>query len=124
MSESGHGGQHSGDNTPVFNSRSPAGGNCSACGKPVALTQRRCPACGAWQRPWSTGGKPSRWARYDVGGSGRPDERGSQQGQHSEVESSVWVRWGPNGEYVKQQTSRGEDARSGAHQPIRRLRKK
>ena len=64
------------------------------------------------------GGKPSRWNRYDVGGSGRPDEWGGQL-SNREVESSVWVRWGPNGEYVKQQTNRGEDARSGAHQPVR-----
>ena len=112
MSESGG---HTGEHTPSFNSRSPAGGNCTACGKPVALTQRRCPSCGSWQRPWSTGGKPSRWARYDVGGSGRPDEWGGQMGQHAEVQSSVWVRWGPNGEYVRQSTPTGQPAPSGAH---------
>ena len=102
-----------------FGPRSPAGNNCSSCGKPVAMNMRRCPACGDWQRPWSTGGKPSRWARYPVGGSGRPDEHGQATGHNQEVESSIWVRYGPNGEFVKQQTSRGEDARSGAHQPIR-----
>ena len=114
--ESQHGG---GEHTPVFGPRSPQGGNCPACGKPVALNQRRCPSCGGWVRPWSVGGKPSRWNHYDVGGSGRPDEWGGQQGQHQEVVSSVWVRYGPNGEYVKQQTPTGQDARSGAHQPGR-----
>ena len=103
-----------------FGPRSPAGANCTSCGKPVAMNMRRCPSCGAWQRPWSVGGKPSRWAHYKVGGSGRPEEHGANTGQHGEVSSSVWVRWGPNGEYVKQQTPTGQDARSGAHQPIRR----
>ena len=108
---------------PTFGPRSPAGNNCSSCGKPVALNMRRCPHCGDWQRPWSTGGKPSRWARYEVGGSGRPDERGGNTGQAQEVQSSVWVRWGPNGEYVRQSTPDGKPAPSGAHTPIRKSRK-
>jgi hypothetical protein len=123
VSESGHG-QHNGEHTPVFSSRAPAGGNCTACSKPVALNQRRCPSCGAWQRPWSVGGKPERWAKYPVGGSGRPDEYGGNTGSHTEVQSSVWVRWGPNGEYVRQSTPDGKPAPSGAHTPIRRKRGK
>lgn len=105
-----------------FGPRSPVGENCTSCGKPTAKNMRRCPACGAWQRPWSVGGKPSRWNVYDVGGSGRPDEWGGGAGSN-EVQSSVWVRYGPNGEYVKQQTQTGQDARSGAHQPVVRGRK-
>ena len=104
---------------PTFGARSPAGNSCQSCGKPVAMNMRRCPSCGDWIRPWSTGGKPSRWARFPVGGSGRPDEVGGATTHNQDVDASVWVRWGPNGEYVKQQTARGEDARSGAHQPIR-----
>ena len=98
-----------------FGTRSPAGANCTDCGKPVAKNMRRCPSCGSWQRPWSVGGKPSRWNTYSVGGSGRPDDWGGSAGSNNEVKSSVWQRWGPNGEYVKQVTPDGKDARSGAH---------
>jgi hypothetical protein len=98
-----------------FGTRSPVGENCTACGKPTAKNMRRCPSCGEWQRPWSTGGKPSRWNEYDVGGSGRPDDWGAGAGRPGEVKSSVWVRWGPNGEYVRQSTPDGKPAPSGAH---------
>jgi hypothetical protein len=36
-------------------------------------------------------------------------------GDAGEVQSSVWVRWGPNGEYVRQSTPTGQPAPSGAH---------
>lgn len=87
--------------------RSPAGENCAACGKPVALNMRRCPGCGAWVRPWSVGGKKSQWARYDVGGSGRPETAGGKVGQHGEVQASIWTVKGKNKDFVEQETPTG-----------------
>jgi hypothetical protein len=76
---------------------------------------RRCAHCGAWLRPWSTGGKPSTWDRYKVGGAGRPDGWGTDVGTPNDATASVWERWGPNGEYVRQMTPTGQVAPSGAH---------
>jgi hypothetical protein len=73
---------------------------------------RRCAQCGAWLRPWSTGGKPSTWNRYTVGGAGRPEGWGEQLGGPTDAAGSVWVRYGPNGEYVRQSTPAGQEAPS------------
>ena len=94
--------------------------SCSACGKPVMAYVRRCPACGAWLRPWSTGGKPSTWSRYRLGGAGRPEEWGAELGDPSEAAGSVWSAYGPNMDRVRQATASGEPAPSGAHALKRR----
>jgi uncharacterized C2H2 Zn-finger protein len=91
------------------------------------MSMRRCPACGAWVRPWSTGGKKSRWARYEVGGSGRPEDRGANVGQPGEVVSSVWAVYGKNKDYTRQVTPSGQNAdwRGGAPAPkAKKARKK
>ena len=102
-----------------FGPRSPAGSSCTSCGKPVAMTMRRCPGCGAWVRPWSTGGKKSRWPKYEVGGSGRPEDKGVNVGQNSEVQSSQWVVKGKNKDFVEQKTPEGgwADWRSYKREP-------
>jgi hypothetical protein len=71
------------------------------------MNMRRCPGCGAWVRPWSVGGKKSRWAHYEVGGSGRPDDKGANVGQNQEVQASQWVVKGKNKDFVEQKTSSG-----------------
>ena len=75
---------------------------------------RRCPQCGAWVRPWSTGGVPSTWSKYPTGGAvGRPDEAGS----------SSWVPYGKLKDRVRQVGLSGENAPSGAHAPKKKSRR-
>lgn len=71
---------------------------------------RRCPGCGAWVRPWSVGGQKSRWPRYEVGGSGRPEDWGANVGQPGEVQSSVWAVSGKNKDITRQVTPSGQNA--------------
>ena len=54
---------------------------CPSCNRAVAPNMRRCPGCGAWMRPWSVGGRPSRTEQYRVGGAGRPEGWGAQIGR-------------------------------------------
>ena len=93
--------------------------NCPKCSRAVAPNMRRCPGCGAWMRPWSTGGSPSRWARYDVGGAGRPEEWGGRVGQPTEAAGAAWQPYGKRMDRVRMINATGQETRSGAHQPIR-----
>lgn len=88
---------------------------CSACGKPVAPYLRRCAQCGAWVRPWSTGGTPSTSNRYKIGGAGRPEDWGAEMGTPADAAGSVWVRYGPNGDRVRQSSPASQPAPSGAN---------
>ena len=88
--------------------------SCSSCGKPVLPHFRRCSHCGAWLRPWSVGGKPSTWNRYNVGGAGRPEDWGAEIGAASDAAGSVWVQYGPKGDHVRQTAPNGEAETSGA----------
>ena len=97
---------------------------CPSCGKAVLPNFRRCAHCGAWLRPWSTGGKPSTWDRYKVGGAGRPEDWGAEVGTPTEAVGSVWVRYGPNGDRVRQSTPAGQAAPSGAHAKRERERER
>jgi len=93
--------------------------NCPECSRAVSPNMRRCPGCGAWMRPWSTGGAPSRWAKYDVGGAGRPPEWGGKTGQPNEAAGATWVPYGNRKDRVRMVNATGQETRSGAHQPIR-----
>jgi hypothetical protein len=70
-------------------------------------------------RPWSTGGSPSRWARYDVGGAGRPEEWGGKVGQPSDAAGAAWTPYGARMDRVRMVDATGRETRSGAHQPLR-----
>ena len=73
-------------------------------------------------RPWSIGGSPSRWAKYDVGGAGRPAEWGGKTGQPTEAAGASWVPYGKRMDRVRMVSATGQETRSGAHQPIRAAR--
>jgi hypothetical protein len=70
-------------------------------------------------RPWSTGGSPSRWARYDVGGAGRPEDWGGKVGQPTDAAGASWTPYGARMDRVRMVDATGRETRSGAHQPIR-----
>ncbi len=67
-------------------------------------------------RPWSTGGAPSRWAKYKVGGAGRPEDWGGQVGQPTEASASAWTAYGQRMDRVRMVDAQGKETRSGAHQ--------
>lgn len=87
---------------------------CSECNTALKPNMRRCPQCGAWVRPWSTGGVPSTWSKYQVGGAiGKPTDAGG----------SAWVPYGERKDRVRQVGLGGEAAPSGAHAAKKRGRR-
>lgn len=56
--------------------------NCQACGRQIDVQMRRCPGCGKWVRPFSTGGVPADRPAY---------ERGSDPGADEHATAQEWV---------------------------------
>lgn len=63
--------------------------NCPACGRGIDVQLRRCPGCGRWVRPFSTGGDPSDRPAFG---------RGDQLADASQAGTQEWVG---DGQYIK-----------------------
>lgn len=72
--------------------------NCQGCGRAIDVQMRRCPGCGQWVRPFSTGGVPADRPAFDRGSDLDASAVGTQE-------------WVGDGQFIKRAKRLPRDAK-------------